>query len=80
MSARRAPSIDESPRDTSGSSGPPLIHSYPRDPMYRKSGMAVPQPGDVARCGWVKKIPPVGGRPVVSCVVCADLQARSVAR
>jgi hypothetical protein len=66
------PTTDES-RDT----GHGLIHAYPADPWYRLSGCAVPQVGDVARCGWVKCHPPVGGNLPLSCVVCAEMRRQA---
>jgi hypothetical protein len=52
----------------------PIIHKYPPDPIYRKSGQSPPQIGDVAYCGWVKRTPPVAfRRDAPRCVVCADL-------
>lgn len=70
----REVSRDTSPR-------PAVIHSYPRNPSYRLSGsIPIPQPGDVARCGFVKRTPP---RPALvdappTCVVCAHLAAAGV--
>lgn len=52
---------------------PPIVHRYPRDPMYRKSGCIGPQVGDVALCGWVKKVPNTGRQLVANCVVCCNL-------
>ncbi len=52
---------------------PPLIHNYPRDPRYRLSGMDKPQIGDIARCGWRKKVPHQAECSGVTCVVCWDL-------
>jgi hypothetical protein len=34
-----------------------ITHWYPEDPLYRRSGSAHPQPGDIAWCGHVKADP-----------------------
>jgi hypothetical protein len=57
----------------------PLIHSYPRDARYRRSGATPPQPGDIAYCGHVKVLPGdvrFSHMPV-ECVVCAELRQRA---
>jgi hypothetical protein len=53
------------------------VHLYPSNPRYRKSGMSLPQPGDIAYCGWVKQSPPRPGEfPLGSenCLMCIRLQ------
>lgn len=53
------------------------VHGYPRDPRYRRSGMHPPQPGDIARCGHVKKNPQKPGEfdgVPVSCPRCRVLK------
>jgi hypothetical protein len=54
---------------------PPMIHHYPHHPAYRRSGSPVPQVGDIALCGWVKRRLPVASDSFapLTCVVCADL-------
>lgn len=53
---------------------PPTIHAFPSDRRYRRSCMAKPQAGDIARCGVVKRTPPTSdaGKPV-TCAACARL-------
>jgi hypothetical protein len=44
-----------------------VVHWYPTNRRYRRSGNAHPQPGDIAWCGHVKRRPyqagPFGGLP-----------------
>lgn len=54
------------------------IHAYPRDPRYRRSGsIPIPQPGDIAYCGFVKDTParvlPPGTGP--TCLMCLRLRS-----
>jgi hypothetical protein len=53
-------------------SDPPTIHLYPADPRYRRSGAIKAQPGDIARCGWVKQNPshpqPRGSENCLMCI------------
>ena len=53
--------------DCGAEKAPPLVHRY-LTPKGRD-----PQPGDVALCGWVKKLPWSGFDPPLSCVVCAHM-------
>lgn len=53
----------------------PIIHFYPADPRYRLSGQELPQQGDVAVCGHVKKNPKEDEPDLpITCIVCKDLE------
>lgn len=57
---------------------PYIIHSYPRAPVYRLSGSEHAQPGDIAYCGWRKKVPHVSlPHGSETCVVCIELMRRA---
>lgn len=55
-----------------GETAPPMIHLY-------RTGGREPVQGDVALCGWVKKLPQPQGRiPPTSCVVCIELDGKGI--
>jgi hypothetical protein len=62
-------------RDRQSGQGVVMVHLYPHDPAFRLSGQPEPQPGDIARCGHVKRLPhmPAHGPGPNTCVVCIEM-------
>lgn len=66
---------DVAQREDGATDRPRIAHRYPRKWMANPHLGA--QPGDRARCGWIKRGPHVGPAEAArleECVVCADLR------